>query len=76
MKVDDISLAIAEAERFIERAVALRSKLVADDDRVRLLRETNPAGWAYHFAFPKESGAARRASLGLTRALAKMRGAA
>lgn len=76
MKIDDINLAIAEAERFIERAVTLRSKLVADDARVQALRDTDPKSWAYHYSFPKENGAVRRASIDLIRALAKMRGAA
>jgi hypothetical protein len=71
MKIDHITAAITEAERFIERALHLRSTLVADE--ARMAADTSRFVCAY--TFPKEKGAVRRASMDLTRALATMRGA-
>ena len=75
MKINDINAAITEAERFIERAAALRSTLALDDERVKASLAKDPNSWDCHYNFPKESGSVLRASMDLTRALAKMRGA-
>lgn len=74
MKIDDITAAINEAERFIERAAHLRSILIADNAQVTAKTEAGDM-YAFSQSFPKQSGAARRASMDLTRSLAKMRGA-
>lgn len=58
MKTEAIKAAVAEAKRFITRAETL---LNTEDQRM------------YGYGSPKESGACRRASLDLTRALAEMR---
>jgi hypothetical protein len=63
MKVEEIKAAKAEAERFIERA----SECIEEQAK----RSMSNNSWAY--SCPKESGALRRASLDLTRQLAKMR---
>lgn len=56
---DKITAAIAEAERFIAKATALRLRRFKGD--------------LYDFQACKESGALRRASLDLTRTLADLR---
>lgn len=63
MNMQAIENARAEALRFIERTDALR------------LQHLNwvSGGKQYYFNQPKESGAVRRASMDLTRALAEMR---
>jgi hypothetical protein len=71
MKIDNITAAISEAERFIERAIHLRSTLVADEARM----DADTSQYVCAHTFPKERGAVRRASMDLTRALATMRGA-
>ena len=59
MTPDSIETAIVEAKRFLEKA-----------DRVRISVPQK----GYRIAFgPKETGALRRASMDLTRALAEMR---
>ena len=72
MQNANIDRAVAEAKRFLERAKAYREALKSPDRR----------GWTdaqgkYHehisINAPLESGALRRASLDLTRALAAMR---
>ncbi len=59
MKKDDLAAAVAEARRFIERAQALQSVYAKTG------RDDN-------YPLPERS-AARRSSLDLTRALAKLR---
>jgi hypothetical protein len=54
-----LDVAIAEAERFLERA--------------KKLKVCEPSSHNYFYSSPKEQGATRRASLDLTRALAEMR---
>lgn len=63
MSEDRIKIAEAEAKRFLSRVTAWR--------KVQRT-ETYPLG-TYTPATPRESGALRRASLDLTRALAAMR---
>lgn len=58
MRTETLNVAIAEAERFIEKAKALR--------------EVREKGMDF-FNNPRESGAAKRASLDLTRKLADLR---
>lgn len=59
MNRDKLKTAIAEAERFLKRAKALPKKV--------------PNGSYCENHHPKESGAIRRASMDLTRALADLR---
>lgn len=59
MSADKINIAVAEAERFIAKAKALRARRAKGD--------------LYSFQGCRESGALRRASLDLTRALADLR---
>lgn len=61
MRIENINEAVNEAKRFIEKVNAYKKAEVEK-------------GEAYYL-IPKESGALRRASLDLTRALAKLRGA-
>lgn len=75
MKLKNLTAAIAEAQRFIERAEALREAL----------REANQRAWAQTKPewrgnpdsvtgrCPRESGAVQRASMDLTRALSTLR---
>lgn len=58
-----LSVAVAEAERFIARAKALPKPQPYDCNGMKLM----------HDNFPRESGAIRRASMDLTRALAELR---
>lgn len=73
MKIDDITAAIAEAHRFIYRAEELMAAQASEEQRVNAERDHDSYAWTS--PLPKESGAVRRASMDLTRALAKMRGA-
>jgi hypothetical protein len=61
--VDDLAHAIREAKRFI----AIAKKVQANKNK--------PIGTAryYWYASPKDTGATRRASMDLTRALAELR---
>lgn len=63
MNMQKIEAARAEAQRFIDRVDALRREHInyMSGDR------------KYYFSAPKESGAVRRASMDLTRALSDMR---
>lgn len=63
MNAKTLEAAVYQARRFIERAEAL--KKAAKDHSMS-------ADFGF-YAHPKESGAVRRASLDLTRALAEMR---
>lgn len=58
MKEENLNTAIAEAKRFLEKAKKLKTKAKKDD-------------WWYFGC--KESGAVRRSSMDLTRALAELR---
>lgn len=72
MKNANIDQAVAEAKRFLERATAYREALKSPDCQ----GWTDPQGKYHEFLSiyaPLESGALRRASLDLTRALAAMR---
>lgn len=60
MTDEKLKLTIAEAERFIAAAKALRARRKKDE-------------WIYEFSACREGGACRRASLDLTRALADLR---
>ncbi len=64
MNIPEIKNAIAEAERFIDRAKDLLNTVK---------REETSAYVFESYTVGKESGALRRASLDLTRALADMR---
>jgi hypothetical protein len=59
MRIADVTVAIVEARRFIERAVAAHDRLRAEP--------------TVEYGGSKETGACRRASLDLTRALAQLR---
>lgn len=63
MDREKIKIAVAEAERFIERAKALPEPTPY---------QVNGHTFTNDY-FPRESGAVRRASMDLTRALADMR---
>lgn len=69
MKRDNIMDAIVEAQNLVDRARELLKALDADDARVK-----SSGQYAFHNTFPKQSGAVKRASMDLTRQLAKMRG--
>lgn len=71
MKIDHIIAAIDEPLGFLERACYLSSTLIADEARMA----ADTSQYVHAYTFPKENGAVRRASMDLTRALAKMRGA-
>lgn len=64
MSEDRIKIAEAEAKRFLSRVTAWRK---AQSTYVA------PNGMVFSVSTPRESGALRRASLDLTRALAAMR---
>jgi hypothetical protein len=59
MNSDKLNEACCEAQRFLRRVAEL---IEAEGERSN-----------YHYSCPKQSGAARRASLDLTRALAELR---
>lgn len=61
MNIHTLDIAITEARRFIERGEALQKAAVEGDNRI------------YWGSCPKESGAVKRASMDLTRALADLR---
>jgi len=62
MNAAKVALAIAEAERFLIRADAVRRS------------KASQFGTETHYMYcPKESGAMKRASMDLTRALAELR---
>lgn len=64
MNIHTIDTAMAEAERFIERAKALMGTMS---------KSPSVAGQNYTSMHPKESGAVKRASMDLTRSLADLR---
>ena len=67
MNLTKLTTAIAEADRFIRRAEALRDEhLQANNDR-RAIKPTE------HIWSGKSTGAVRRSSMDLTRALADLR---
>lgn len=71
MNRENVTAAIAEAKRFIKAAETL---LAAEHPRYYDITRTHGRQrWTGGSDSPKESGAARRASLDLTRALAEMR---
>lgn len=72
MNTGALAVAIQEAERFLDRAKALRSAHQARLDPVRKLAAPAPQGLYDH---PIEQGAVRRASMDLTRSLARLRSA-
>jgi len=68
MNVDKIEIAILESERFIKRA-----KLLLEAKKVKRSYINNGKEIFYDAPAGKESGATKRASLDLTRALSDMR---
>ena len=66
MKTQTINHAVAEARRFLERAIDLKRATKKPD-------WTDSEGHQFFPSAPKEHGALRRASIDLTRALAEMR---
>lgn len=71
MKRDNILDAIVEAQNFVDRA---RELLKAwDAEGARVSAATAAGHYACPGTFPKESEAVKRASMDLTRQLAKMR---
>jgi len=66
MKYDAVQEAIAEAKRFIKRAEAYQKTRT-------FTKWSSRQGGFWSNGAPIESGACRRASMDLTRALAKMR---
>lgn len=60
MKIENLKEAIEEAQRFLKRAEDLRKKTSKESAYV-------------YGGFPKESGSVKRASMDLTRSLAKLR---
>ena len=63
----------AEAQRFIARCDALLATQVEQYDHETNRRSKTPWDGIYAFSAPKQTAAARRASMDLTRALAEMR---
>lgn len=65
---------IAEAERFLRKAKALREDMIAreNDCRARESAGEREAWWNLAPS-PRDTGAARRASMDLTRSLADLR---
>lgn len=63
MNRDKLNAAVAEAERFIKRAKALPKPEPYEVGGRKFMNDN----------FPRESGAIRRASMDLTRALAELR---
>lgn len=63
MQTDEIKQAIQEAKRFIKRA----------EECIEARKPYESHGYEFTPIAPKESGALRRASMDLTRQLAKMR---
>lgn len=60
MRLEDVEEAAAEARRFLDRVDALTANVTPADAR-------------YHLSGSPETGAVKRASMDLTRALARMR---
>ena len=60
MTKDSVEIALLEAKRFIKRVMELEASV-------------DPQSTRSTYSAPKESGAVRRASMDLTRALAAMR---
>ena len=70
MKLKNLTTAIAEAQRFIERAEKLRDLHAYDQEHVQPhYQHLND----YVTGHPREAGAAQRASMDLTRALSTLR---
>ena len=68
MKIQHLNTAIAEAERFLERAKAAKA--------AHQWITSSPDATSLDYSNPRENGALRRASMDLTRALAELRGRA
>jgi hypothetical protein len=66
-----LDIAIEEAERFLKKAKSLRDLTISDEKRIKMAKEKGDYYWVS--SNPKESGAVRRASMDLTRALADLR---
>lgn len=73
MDLKKLDHAIEETERFLSRAKALRKSIATEDARVAAAKRNDPKGWHFTSSFPAQSGAVRRASMDLTRALANLR---
>lgn len=72
MNIKKLNVVIAETEVFLRKAKHLRTTLTLDETDVRN-RKARGEVHVFTQSFPKESGATRRASLDLTRALAELR---
>lgn len=70
MKIDTVTAAIQEAERFLQRA---RRAVAEHKAEAMLATNARPPDNTYLLAGPRETGALRRASMDLTRALADLR---
>lgn len=68
MKHSQLDTAIAEAQRFLKRAAVIKAETTRVDPVQKLA-----AVDSYIQAGPRETGALRRASMDLTRALADLR---
>ena len=72
MKTLALDESIAEAERFLKRARALRDLARASKDPVmKLADQGHVDAWLYQW--PAQQGAVKRASMDLTRSLARLR---
>ena len=71
MRTTALDEAIAEAERFLKRARELRLKATGTADPVMKLAGVRVSDYLY--GWPAEQGAVRRASMDLTRSLARLR---
>lgn len=71
MKRDNILDAVVEAQNFVDRARELLQAWDAEGARIAAANAANQ--YAFPGTFPRESGALKRASMDLTRQLAKMR---
>lgn len=72
MRSTALDEAIAEAVRFLERAHVLRAALKDDRDPVMKLADQGKVDVGL-YSWPAEQGAVRRASMDLTRSLARLR---
>ena len=71
MDTKKLNVAIEEAERFLGKAKELRFLITEDDKKWKEAKAKGEHYWTG--SNPKESGAVRRASMDLTRALANLR---
>lgn len=72
MKQETLKQAIAEAERFIERA-KMYAFLEKEQAEIKASKKPGDKDFYWYKTFPKESGAVRRSSMDLSRVLADLR---